>query len=88
MNYIINVADEESKIVPGHGKVSGMKEIRTYRDMLTSIRNKTIQLAREKKTEEEIILIMDTFIKQEKGVSSNKDFIFHVLKMVQKHERI
>ena len=88
MNYIINVADEESKIVPGHGKVSGMKEMRTYRDMLTSIRNKTIQLAREKKTEEEVIQIMDTFIKQEKGVSSNKDFIIHVLKMVQKHERI
>jgi len=88
MNYIINVADEESKIVPGHGKVSGMKEIRAYRDMLTTIRNKTNQLAREKKSEEEIIQIMDVFIKEEKGISSNKDFIIHVLKMVQKHERI
>jgi glyoxylase-like metal-dependent hydrolase (beta-lactamase superfamily II) len=88
MNYIINVADEESKIVPGHGKVSGMKEMRAYRDMLTTIRNKTIQLSREKKTEEEVIQIMDTFIRQEKGISSNKDFIIHVLKMVQKHERI
>ena len=88
MNYIINVADDESKIVPGHGKVSGMKEMRAYRDMLTTIRNKTIQLSREKKTEEEVIQIMDTFIRQEKGISSNKDFIIHVLKMVQKHERI
>jgi hypothetical protein len=88
MNYIINVADDESKIVPGHGKVSGMKEMRVYRDMLTTIRNKTIQLAREKKTEEEVIQIMDTFIKQENGISSNIDFIIHVLKMVQKHERI
>ncbi|MEY3179452.1 MAG: hypothetical protein RJB42_1695 [Bacteroidota bacterium] len=88
MNYIINVADEESKIVPGHGKVSGMKEMRTYRDMLTSIRNKTIQLAREKKSEEEIIETMNTFLKEEKGISGNKDFFIHVLKMVQKHERI
>jgi cyclase len=88
MNYIINVADDESKIVPGHGKVSGMKEMRVYRDRLTTIRNKTIQLAREKKTEEEVIQIMDTFIKQENGISSNIDFIIHVLKMVQKHERI
>jgi len=88
MNYIINVADEESKIVPGHGKVSGMKEMRAYRDMLTSIRNKTIQLAREKKTEEEIIEIMNTYLKEEKGISGNKDFFIHVLKMVQKHERI
>lgn len=88
MNYIINVANEESKIVPGHGKISGMKEMRTYRDMLTAIRNKTIQLAREKKPEEEIVQIMNTFIQEEKGISSNKDFIIHVLKMVQKHERI
>lgn len=88
MNYIINVADEESKIVPGHGKISGMKEMRTYRDLLTAIRNKTIQLAREKKSEEEIIQIMNIFIQEEKGVTSNKDFIIHVLKMVQKHERI
>jgi glyoxylase-like metal-dependent hydrolase (beta-lactamase superfamily II) len=88
MNYIINVADEESKIVPGHGKVSGMKEMRTYRDMLSSIRNKTIQLAREKKSEEEIIEMMNTFLKEEKGISGNKDFFIHVLKMVQKHERI
>ncbi|MEY3178557.1 MAG: hypothetical protein RJB42_798, partial [Bacteroidota bacterium] len=64
------------------------KEMRTYRDMLTSIRNKTIQLAREKKSEEEIIQIMNIFIQEEKGVTSSKDFIMHVLKMVQKHERI
>ena len=88
MNYLINVANEDSKIVPGHGNVSGMKEARTYRDLLVSIRNKTIQLAREKKSEEEIILIMDNFIKEEKRTASNRDFILHVLKMVQKHERL
>jgi len=88
MNYIINVADEESKIVPGHGKISGMKEMRDYRNLLTTIRNKTIQLAREKKSEDEIIEIMNLFLKEEKGISGNKDFFIHVLKMIQKHERI
>ena len=88
MNYLINVANEDSKIVPGHGDISGMKEARAYRDLLVSIRNKTIQLAREKKSEEEIILIMDNFIKEEKRTPSNRDFILHVLKMVQKHERL
>ena len=88
MNYLINVANEDSKIVPGHGDISGMKEARAYRDLLVSIRNKTIQLAREKKSEEEIILIMDNFIKEEKRTASNRDFILHVLKMVQKHERL
>ena len=88
MNYLINVANEDSKIIPGHGDVSGMKEARAYRDLLVSIRNKTIQLAREKKSEEEIIFIMDNFIKEEKGIVSNRDFILHVLKMVQKHERL
>jgi len=88
MNYIINVADEESKIVPGHGNICGMKEMRTYRDMLTSIRNKTIQLAREKKSEEEIIAYMNNYIKEGYNLQSDKDFFLHVLKMVQKHERL
>lgn len=88
MNYLINVANEESKIIPGHGKVSGMKEMREYRDMLTAIRNKTIQFAREKKSEEEIIVFMNNFIKEAYNLDSNKDFLLHVLKMVQKHERL
>lgn len=88
MNYIINVANEDSKIVPGHGKVCGMKEMREYRDMLTAIRNKTIQLAREKKPEEEIVVFMNNFIKEGYNLEGDRDFILHVLKMVQKHERI
>ena len=88
MNYIINVADEESKIVPGHGNICGMKEMRTYRDMLTNIRNKTIQLVREKKSEEEIIAYMNNYIKEGYNLESDKDFFLHVLKMVQKHERL
>lgn len=88
MNYLINVANEDSKIIPGHGKVGGMKEMRAYRDMLTAIRNKTIQLAREKKTEEEIIAFMNNFIKEGYNLESDKDFLLHVLKMVQKHERL
>lgn len=88
MNYLINVANEDSKIVPGHGNVSGMKEIRQYRDMLAAIRNKTIQLAREKKPEEEIIVFMNNFIKEGYNLEGDRDFILHVLKMVQKHERL
>lgn len=88
MNYLINVANEDSKIIPGHGAVAGMKEMRAYRDMLTSIRNKTIQLAREKKTEEEIIVYMNNYIKEGYNLESDRYFILHVLKMVQKHERL
>ncbi|MFM1795099.1 MAG: hypothetical protein RL642_1484 [Bacteroidota bacterium] len=88
MNYIINVANEDSKIVPGHGKVCGMKEMREYRDMLTAIRNKTIQLAREKKPEEEIVVLMNNFIKEGYNLEGDRDFILYVLKMVQKHERL
>jgi cyclase len=88
MNYLINVANEDSKIVPGHGKLSGIKEARMYRDMLTAIRNKTIVLAREKKSEEEILGFMNNFIKEGYNLESDKDFLLHVLKMVQKHERL
>ena len=62
VNYLINVANEASKIVPGHGDVCGLKKLREYRDMLTAIQNKTIVLAREKKNEEEIITNMLEFI--------------------------
>jgi len=88
MNYIINVANEESKIVPGHGAVCGLKELREYRDMLTAIRNKTIVLAREKKTEEEIISSMEGLIKVNDSAANKKIFILHTLHMVQKHEKI
>ena len=88
MNYLINVANEDSKIVPGHGKISDLGEARAYRDMLTAIRNKTIVLAREKKSEEEILGFMNTFIKEGYNLESDKDFLLHVLKMVQKHERL
>lgn len=88
MNYLINVANEESKIVPGHGDVCGLKELREYRDMLTAIRNKTIVLAREKKTEEEIISSMDGLIKVNDSAANKKIFILHTLHMVQKHEKI
>ncbi len=88
MNYLINVANEESKIVPGHGDVCGLKELRDYRDMLTAIRNKTIALAREKKTEEEIITSIEGLIKVNDSAANKKIFILHILHMVQKHEKI
>ena len=56
--------------------------------MLTAIRNKTIQLAREKKSEEEFLAFMNNFIKEGYNLESDKDFLLHVLKMVQKHERL
>lgn len=88
MNYLINVANEASKIIPGHGDVCGLKELREYRDMLTNIRNKTIVLAREKKTEEEIITNMLEFIKTNDSNVNKKIFTLHTLRMVQKHERL
>lgn len=88
VNYLINVANEASKIVPGHGDVCGLKELREYRDMLTAIRNKTIVLAREKKNEEEIITNMLEFIKTNDSNVNKKVFTLHTLRMVQKHERL
>lgn len=88
MNYLINIANEASKIVPGHGNVSGLKEVREYRDLMTACRNKIIALAREKKTEEEIITNMLEFIKTNDSNVNKKIFTLHALRMVQKHERL
>ncbi|MFM7223311.1 MAG: MBL fold metallo-hydrolase [Bacteroidota bacterium] len=88
LNYLINVANEQSIIVPGHGTPCGLKELRTFRDMITGIRNTLIQLARQKKNEEEILREMESFIEINSTLISKKAFTLHALRMVQKHERI
>ncbi len=40
INQILFLIDEDTKIIPGHGKVSNKKEMMTYRDMLMTIRDR------------------------------------------------
>jgi cyclase len=40
VNQILMLADENTKIIPGHGALSNREELLVYRDMLIAVRNK------------------------------------------------
>ncbi len=53
-NEVLSLIDENTKIIPGHGKVSNKKELRAYRDMLEVINERMVKAIEEEKTFEEI----------------------------------
>jgi len=53
-NKVLFLADDETKIIPGHGKVAGKPELRTFRDMLLSVRDRVKKAIKDGKSLEEI----------------------------------
>ena len=54
-NMDISAAGDKTIIVPGHGPLSGKKDLMEYRDMLVDIRNKVSSLKSEGMSEEQAI---------------------------------
>ncbi len=52
---IISMSDGNTKIIPGHGPLSNREELKTYRDMLVTIRDRIKKQIKEGKTLEEIL---------------------------------
>ncbi len=52
-DLLIEVADTDTKIVPGHGVVSNVEDVRKFRDMLLVIRDRVAAAIREGRTLEE-----------------------------------
>lgn len=52
---IIGMTDENTKIIPGHGPLSNREELKTYRDMLVTIRDRIKKQIEEGKTLEEVL---------------------------------
>jgi glyoxylase-like metal-dependent hydrolase (beta-lactamase superfamily II) len=52
---IIGMVDENTKIIPGHGPLSNREELKTYRDMLQTIRDRIKKQIEEGKTLEEVL---------------------------------
>ena len=48
-------SNADTKIIPGHGPLSGVEELTAYRDMLKSVRSKVLKLIKEGLSKEEII---------------------------------
>lgn len=59
-NLMLQLADEETAIIPGHGPVANAEELRAYRDMLVTIRDRIAALIEEGKSLEEVVVAKPT----------------------------
>ncbi len=55
VNYILSQANDDTKIIPGHGKLSNKKELTYYRDTLVELNKRMKKLIAEGKTLEEVM---------------------------------
>jgi glyoxylase-like metal-dependent hydrolase (beta-lactamase superfamily II) len=53
-NHVLMLADENTKIIPGHGPLSTPEDLETYRDMLMQLRSRIQLLVSQDKTLEEV----------------------------------
>ena len=54
-NHVLFLINDETKIIPGHGKLSNKKEFTEYRDMLKQIHKNVTEAIAKGMTIEEII---------------------------------
>ncbi|MEM8486925.1 MAG: MBL fold metallo-hydrolase [Bacteroidota bacterium] len=54
-NRVLSLANDETKIIPGHGPLSKPADLKKYRDVLMKVRAKVIIMVREDKTLEEVM---------------------------------
>ncbi len=54
-NRVLSLANDDTKIIPGHGPLSTPADLKKYRDVLMKIRAKVIIMVREDKTLEEVM---------------------------------
>ena len=74
---VLGVADDDTRIIPGHGELSNKAELRAYRDMLENVIGKVSAAIRAGKTVAEVIASKPTASYDEafsKGFLSPDDF--------------
>ena len=49
------LADDRTRIIPGHGPVCGKSDLKVYRDMLATVNGRVKALMKDGKTREEIV---------------------------------
>jgi len=60
LDRALTLPDEETKIIPGHGPLSNAVELKRYRDMLATVRDRVRALAEQGKSRAEIIAAKPT----------------------------
>jgi cyclase len=54
-NAFLRIADDKTKIVPGHGPLANKEDLTNYRDMLVKARDRIRALFQEGRTEQEVV---------------------------------
>jgi cyclase len=81
LDKFLNVLDDNSKIIPGHGNVSSKAEVKIFRDKLVDIRDQVAQALKKGKKVEDIpaLGITDKYdVDWGKGFIKGKDFALMV----------
>lgn len=55
VNRVLNMIDENCKVIPGHGPLSDRDGLLQYRDMLVTVRDKIVTQIQSGKTQEEVL---------------------------------
>lgn len=59
-NFVLERADDDTRIIPGHGPIASPGDLRTYRDMLETVRLRVARLAAGGRTEDETVADLPT----------------------------
>jgi len=57
---VLKVADEKTRLIPGHGPLASKADLQAYRDMLATVRDRIAKLKAEGKTAEEVVAAKPT----------------------------
>lgn len=55
VNRVLELANDESKIIPGHGELSNKKELTAYRDMMVEVRSRIFEHVTAGKSLEQVL---------------------------------
>jgi len=59
-NFVLGIADDKTKIIPGHGPLGDKKALLEYRDMLVTLKNRMQKLMDDGKSMDQIIALKPT----------------------------
>lgn len=66
VEQVLKIADDETKIIPGHGPLSNVADLREFRDMLTTVYQTILPMVKQGKNRGEIIIAKPTAALDEK----------------------
>jgi glyoxylase-like metal-dependent hydrolase (beta-lactamase superfamily II) len=59
-DMILNLANDDTKIIPGHGAIATKKDVLDYKNMLVTVRNRIVDAMKQGKTLNEIVAMDPT----------------------------